>query len=126
MIRPLIGSPRARSRLAPRAGGRRTAPGWGRLFGAGCHKPQKRRTHWRTAHGVCLLLWVGCAVALGQTSTGSDLKPIPVKERQRGEKVSYSLQIAEVLESKCTGCHGSVLAEKRFSLESVAGMLKGG
>ena len=89
----------------------------------------------RTAHGVCLLLcglsagvslWVGCAVGMGQSSTGSDLKSIPVKEPERGEKVSYSLQIAELLENKCTGCHGSVLAEKRLNLESVAGMLKGG
>ena len=89
----------------------------------------------RTAHGVCRLLWglcagvslrVGCAVGMGQSSTGSDLKSIPVKEPERGEKVSYSRQIAELLENKCTGCHGSVLAEKRLSLESVAGMLKGG
>ncbi len=75
---------------------------------------------------VCLLLWIGCAPSFGQTSPGPDLKPIPVKETQSGIKVSYSLQIADLLENKCTGCHGSVLAEKRLSLESVADMLKGG
>ncbi len=40
--------------------------------------------------------------------------------------MSYSREIAELLEDKCTGCHGSVLAEKGLVLESVAGMLKGG
>jgi WD40 repeat protein len=80
----------------------------------------------RTAFGVCLLLGMGCAVGLGQTPAALDLKPIPVSEPRRGEAVSYSRQIAELLENKCTGCHGSVLAEKRLSLESVAGMLKGG
>ena len=48
------------------------------------------------------------------------------RSRNRREKVSYSREIAELLEDKCTGCHGSVLAEKRLSLESVAAMLKGG
>ena len=49
-----------------------------------------------------------------------------MKEPQRREKVSYSREIADLLEDKCTGCHGSVLAEKGLNLESVAGMLKGG
>ena len=103
----------------------------------------------RTAHGVCLLLaslrrtahecacyglglgcWrhalAGWACEYGADSAGLDVKPIPVKEPARREKVSYSREIAELLENKCTGCHGSVLAEKGLSLESVAGMLKGG
>ena len=81
----------------------------------------------RTTHAVCVLLcWAGCAAGLAQTSPRSDTRPIPITEPQRGEKVSYSIQIAELLENKCTGCHGSALAEKRLSLESVAGMLKGG
>ncbi len=53
-------------------------------------------------------------------------EPILVNEPVRREKVSYSREIAELLENKCTGCHGSVLAEKGLNLESVAGMLKGG
>jgi WD40 repeat protein len=107
----------------------------------------------RAAHGVCLLLWalrravgndqgaprtralgLGAGLTLwlagllgmGQTSPGLDGKPILVKEPARREKVSYSREIAELLEDKCTGCHGTVLAEKGLSLESVAGMLKGG
>ena len=63
---------------------------------------------------------------MGQTSARLDVKPIHVKEPNRREKVSYSREIADLLENKCTGCHGSVLAEKRLNLESVAGMLKGG
>jgi WD40 repeat protein len=63
---------------------------------------------------------------MGQTSPGLDVKPILVKEPLRREKVSYAREIVELLENKCTGCHGPVLAEKGLSLESVAGMLKGG
>ena len=107
----------------------------------------------RTAHGVCLLLralraaiecvekssakyacgliagvtlWLAGVVGVGQTSARLDVKPILVEEPNRREKVSYSREIAELLENKCTGCHGSVLAEKGLNLESVAGMLKGG
>ncbi len=63
---------------------------------------------------------------MGQSLPRSDLKPIAVTEPARRERVSYSREIAELLESKCTGCHGEVLAEKGLNLESVAGMLKGG
>ena len=35
-------------------------------------------------------------------------------------------EIVELIEDKCTACHGSVLAEKGLNLESVAAMLKGG
>jgi WD40 repeat protein len=72
---------------------------------------------------LCWLISVGSPA---QSPQDSDAKPIPVKESNRQEKVSYSREIAELLENKCTGCHGSVLAEKGLNLESVAGMLKGG
>ena len=71
-------------------------------------------------------IWFASASALAQRSELSDPAPITVKEPQRREKVSYSREIADLLEDKCTGCHGSVLAEKGLDLESVAGMLKGG
>jgi WD40 repeat protein len=76
-----------------------------------------------TVGASCWLISVG---SLAQTPAVSDAKPISVTEPQRREKVSYSREVAELLENKCTGCHGSVLAEKGLNLESVAGMLKGG
>jgi WD40 repeat protein len=52
--------------------------------------------------------------------------PIDVKVPVRKQPVSYAREIEEILQNKCTGCHGSVLAENRLNLETVAGMLKGG
>jgi len=61
-----------------------------------------------------------------QPPAASSLTPIKVKASSRKEPVSYAKEIAEILENKCVGCHGSVLAENRLNLESVAAMLKGG
>jgi WD40 repeat protein len=61
-----------------------------------------------------------------QQPAAAKLKPIEVKVPSRKEPVSYAKEVAEILESKCVGCHSSVLAENRLSLEDVSGMLKGG
>jgi WD40 repeat protein len=53
-------------------------------------------------------------------------KPIEVRVPSRKQPVSYSNEIAEILEDKCVSCHGSALAENRLSLEEVSAMLKGG
>ena len=67
---------------------------------AGEHNPTGGGdSHW-------VLLWVTGAVSMGQSLPGSDLRPIAVKDPERREKVSYSREIAELLENKCTGCHG--------------------
>ena len=73
-----------------------------------------------------ITFWLISVAALAQTAPQADLKPIEVKLGSRKDPVSYSKEISELLEDKCTGCHGSVLAEKGLNLESVAGMLKGG
>ncbi len=52
--------------------------------------------------------------------------PIEVKAPTRSSPASYAKDIADVLDAKCAGCHGSALAENKLNLESVAGMLKGG
>ena len=72
---------------------------------------------------ACVLVPLG---TIAQSVAGPDVKPIEVKVSTRKEPVSYSREIAEIIEDKCTGCHGSVLAEKGLYLESVAGMMKGG
>jgi WD40 repeat protein len=53
-------------------------------------------------------------------------KPIEVKVPTRTTPVSYTREIADILDAKCVGCHGTALAEKKLNMESVAGMLKGG
>jgi WD40 repeat protein len=53
-------------------------------------------------------------------------KPIEVKVPSRKEPVSYTKEIAEILENKCVDCHGAILAEHRLNLESTTGMRKGG
>lgn len=53
-------------------------------------------------------------------------RSIDVKIPARKEPVSYAREIDEILQNKCAGCHGSVLAENRLNLETVAGILKGG
>jgi WD40 repeat protein len=73
-----------------------------------------------------IAMWLTAASALAQRPDKTSPAPIAVNEPVRWEKVSYSREIAELLEDKCTGCHGSVLAEKGLNLESVAGVLKGG
>src|SRR3989442_378043 len=52
--------------------------------------------------------------------------PIAVAVPSRQKPVSYAQEVADILDSKCTGCHSSALAENRLVLEDVAGMLKGG
>jgi WD40 repeat protein len=52
--------------------------------------------------------------------------PIPVAVPDRKAPVSYAKEVAEILDAKCTGCHGGALAENKLNLEDVAGMLKGG
>jgi WD40 repeat protein len=75
---------------------------------------------------VAAASWLVCVASMAQGPSAGEVKPIPVKEPARRQKVSYSREIAELLEDKCTACHGTVLAEKALNLESVAGMLKGG
>jgi len=55
-------------------------------------------------------------------------KPIEVKTPigKDKDKVSYTRDISEFLADKCVGCHGSGLAESKFNMEEVSGMLKGG
>jgi WD40 repeat protein len=53
-------------------------------------------------------------------------RPIEVKVPARKEPIGYTKDIVEILEEKCTGCHGSAIAENRLSLEDVGAMLKGG
>ena len=73
-----------------------------------------------------IAICVTSVTAFAQTVPKTDLKPIEVRVSSRKEPVSFSKEIVELLEDKCTGCHGAVLAEKGLSLESLAGMLKGG
>jgi WD40 repeat protein len=61
-----------------------------------------------------------------QAPSSSAPKPLEVKVPKRMEPVSYAREISAVLEEKCSGCHGSALAENRLNMETVAGMLKGG
>jgi WD40 repeat protein len=53
-------------------------------------------------------------------------KPIEVKVPKQPAPVSYTRDIADILDAKCAGCHGVALAEQKLDLETVAGMLKGG
>jgi WD40 repeat protein len=71
-------------------------------------------------------IWMVGAAASAQPAAVPDVKPLEITVSDRKEPVSYAKEIALILEEKCTGCHGSVLKENRLSLESVAGMLKGG
>jgi WD40 repeat protein len=53
-------------------------------------------------------------------------QPIAISVPSRTQPVSYAKEVAEILDAKCTGCHSSALAENKFNMETVAGMLKGG
>ena len=53
-------------------------------------------------------------------------KPIAVAVPNRNEPVSYSQEIADILDAKCVGCHSGALSESKLNLEDVPGMLKGG
>jgi len=88
-----------------------------------CHSSKWARLSLSVLTAYCLLPAAYCEM---QTPPTSSLKPIEVKVPSRKEPVSYGKEIVEILENKCVGCHGAVLAENRLNLESVAGMLKGG
>ncbi|MFO0887813.1 MAG: c-type cytochrome domain-containing protein [Isosphaeraceae bacterium] len=82
-------------------------------------------------HGMIVLLGMGLSgLPPARAQDAKDLKPgskpIEVKLPAKKDAVSYANQIVEILEDKCTGCHGSALAENRLSLEGVPAMIKGG
>ncbi len=52
--------------------------------------------------------------------------PIAVTVPTREKPVSYSREIAEILDAKCTGCHGGAVVEGKLAMDDVAGLLKGG
>ena len=58
--------------------------------------------------------------------TGDAPRPIEVKIPSRTTPASFAKNVAEILDAKCAGCHGSAVAENKLNLETVAGMLKGG
>ncbi len=61
------------------------------------------------------------------TLTGAAPTPIAVKTpTDRKEPVSFAKEVADILASKCVGCHSDALAENKLNLEDVAKMLKGG
>src|SRR5262245_58396573 len=80
---------------------------------------------WSSVLGIIVVLPGG---AFAQKGTKSSQTPalIDVKVPIRKEPVSYSRELVDMLEEKCVGCHGSVLAESKLSLEGVPTMLKGG
>lgn len=65
-------------------------------------------------------------ISLCLSASFASAEPISVTVPTRKEPVSYSKDVAEILDGKCTGCHSSALAENKLNLEDVAGMLKGG
>src|SRR5262245_33581789 len=73
-----------------------------------------------------LITFVALCCGLTHSFAADAPKPIEVKVPQRGTRVSYAREVAEILDGKCTGCHSSALAESKLNMESVAGMLKGG
>lgn len=69
---------------------------------------------------------IASLAALFLSASATLAEPIPVTMPTRKEPVSYSKDVADILDGKCTGCHSSALAENKLNLEDVAGMLKGG
>src|SRR4051794_35007137 len=57
---------------------------------------------------------------------GADSDPIAVNLPKRDGAVSYTREVAEILDGKCTGCHSGALTEGKLRLDSVAGMRQGG
>ena len=78
-------------------------------------------------HGLLIGLsfWTCSAMAFAQDSKP---KPIEIAKIQRpaNKPVSYSAEIADILESKCTGCHNDALAENKLKMETLEQLLKGG
>jgi len=72
------------------------------------------------AFGIC----IQAGVVFGQ----SPKKPIEIAKIQRAanKPISYSTEISEILENKCTGCHNDALAENKLKMETLEQMLKGG
>ena len=73
---------------------------------------------------LALSLCIQTGVVFGQAGK----KPIELAKIQRASNkpVSYSTEIADILENKCTGCHNDALAENKLKMETLEQMLKGG
>jgi len=67
-----------------------------------------------------LLLTTGSAVSMAQEGTIEPAIP------ERDKPVSYVLEILDILDEKCLGCHNTALAENGLNMEEIAGLLEGG
>ncbi len=73
--------------------------------------------------GVCAL----CAIVVGAAATApAPTEPSAVKAGGAGAPVSYSKQIAPMLQSRCESCHSGDDAKGEFDTTSVANLLKKG
>jgi WD40 repeat protein len=70
--------------------------------------------------------WLIIVLLAGSVSLADAPQPIAVAIPTRDKPVSYAKEISDILDAKCVGCHGSALAEGKFKMEDVAGLLKGG
>ncbi len=71
--------------------------------------------------------------ACGSSATAQDAaksapKPIELADLKRpaDKPVSFSREVIDILDAKCTGCHNDALAENKLKMETVEQMLKGG
>ncbi|MBI1322235.1 hypothetical protein GC170_03475 [bacterium] len=71
--------------------------------------------------------WFGMP-ATAQDAAKSAVKPIELADLKRAadKPVSFSREVIEILDAKCTGCHNDALAENKLKMETVEQMLKGG
>ncbi len=70
---------------------------------------------------LCLLLL--SVLPLQATARQEPIVPlIP----DRDEPVSYFLEILDILDSRCSGCHNTALTENGLNMEEISGLLEGG
>jgi WD40 repeat protein len=74
-------------------------------------------------HAVVIAALSSPLFAFAQEPKAGAIAPAAVK---LGRPVDFDNDIQPILDNKCLSCHNVAIAESRFSLEDVAGMLKGG
>jgi WD40 repeat protein len=90
------------------------------------------KPHFPSRYGSFGIALAAMSFAFGMTGTDAQdkAKPKPIAladlKRPADKAVSFSAEIIDILDAKCTGCHNDALAENKLKMETVEQMLKGG
>lgn len=75
---------------------------------------------------ACGLMCAFCVTSAADDKKTDGLKPIEPEKVELGRPVDFERDIYPILDANCIACHNIAIAESKFNMEEVKGILKGG